>query len=419
MSASAGKVMPRPMGEYNSATEYKILDIVTYNDRPYMALQTTTGNLPTNTTYWMLLLDFPTEVDNVPTQNSNNLVKSGGVYNAVEDKLNKDGSNSGVLNLYGNQGGNGVNWTTLAKDAGDNQDVTFIASMPDKPLAARVSFFSANVGNEFQTYVSGTGTIIVIIDSVADDGTDATVTGHLKVDNSAAISANSGYGTFNNFADGNEVIFLGDGNAAGGDQKLVVGVNNSIDTDYPGFVVGESNVVDKRYASAIGTDNFAHGNYSLVTGKENKSEYNYQTIVGYKNDNKADTVFEVGAGAFTGSAENVFEVYNDGHISTNNGTDKYKFAKSGGVDGFYDSSNTFHPFTGYKEFVNNSVVLSTSADTTVTFSNAAITADSTIEPFTSVWGINPSNVVASAGSCTVTIPKQSTAQTIMVKIRVS
>lgn len=62
MSAVAGRVMPLPRGAYNANTQYHILDIVTYSNAAYIALQTTQGNLPTNTTYWQKLVDSATEL---------------------------------------------------------------------------------------------------------------------------------------------------------------------------------------------------------------------------------------------------------------------------------------------------------------------------------------------------------------------
>ena len=96
MSASAGRVLLMPKGDYNAEAEYHVLDWVLYNGRPYVAKQTTTGNLPTNTTYWALLLDFPTEVDAAPTENSQNLVRSGGVYSAVSVKANTTDVNTSL-----------------------------------------------------------------------------------------------------------------------------------------------------------------------------------------------------------------------------------------------------------------------------------------------------------------------------------
>ena len=52
-----GKVKMINKGAYNSATTYNELDIVTYEGSSYSAKQETTGNLPTNTTYWELLAE--------------------------------------------------------------------------------------------------------------------------------------------------------------------------------------------------------------------------------------------------------------------------------------------------------------------------------------------------------------------------
>ena len=44
-------------GTYSGATAYKINDVVVYNNGVYACISPTTGNLPTNTTYWKLWLE--------------------------------------------------------------------------------------------------------------------------------------------------------------------------------------------------------------------------------------------------------------------------------------------------------------------------------------------------------------------------
>ena len=68
------------------------------------------------------------------------------------------------------------------------------------------------------------------------------------------------------------------------------------------------------------------------------------------------------------------------------------------------------------KYMEQTKTLSTSADTTFTFTNAAITADSVIQPFASIYGIVPSDITTSAGSCVVTIPKHDTAVSLKVRI---
>ena len=50
-----GKVAITPKGEYNNATTYQSLDLITYEGGSYLALKETIGNLPTNNEYWQLI----------------------------------------------------------------------------------------------------------------------------------------------------------------------------------------------------------------------------------------------------------------------------------------------------------------------------------------------------------------------------
>ena len=67
-------------------------------------------------------------------------------------------------------------------------------------------------------------------------------------------------------------------------------------------------------------------------------------------------------------------------------------------------------------YLEQSVTLSTSQTTTVTFTDSAFTANSVVDPAISVWGIFPEDVTVASGSCTVVMPKVSTAQTVTVGI---
>ena len=62
--------------------------------------------------------------------------------------------------------------------------------------------------------------------------------------------------------------------------------------------------------------------------------------------------------------------------------------------------------------------LSTTDPTTYTFTDSSITADSTIDIYSSIFGVNPSDATVTAGSCTVTFPKYSSAVSMTCKIYV-
>ena len=81
---SAGRVMPLPKGTYSGSTTYHVLDVVEYNGSSYIAKQTTTGNAPTNTTYWQLLVT-PTNAAGVNYNNSGSGLPSTTVQGAIDD----------------------------------------------------------------------------------------------------------------------------------------------------------------------------------------------------------------------------------------------------------------------------------------------------------------------------------------------
>ena len=50
-----GRVKPVFRGAYSGATAYVVDDIVTYSNETYICILASTGNLPTDTTYWTKL----------------------------------------------------------------------------------------------------------------------------------------------------------------------------------------------------------------------------------------------------------------------------------------------------------------------------------------------------------------------------
>lgn len=82
---------------------------------------------------------------------------------------------------------------------------------------------------------------------------------------------------------------------------------------------------------------------------------------------------------------------------------------------YIKAAGTLHEIKGTK-YMQQTKTVSTSADTTYTFTNAAITTSSRIEVYADKFGINPSDVSVSSGSCVVTIPKQSSAISLGIRI---
>jgi hypothetical protein len=107
---------------------------------------------------------------------------------------------------------------------------------------------------------------------------------------------------------------------------------------------GRNNTASGAGSHAEGYNNTASGTYSHAGGEYNKAGYNEQAVIGRYNNNKSSTLFEVGNGTGSSARSNAFEVYDDGKISCDNGSSKFKFTQSGGADGYYDASGTFHAF---------------------------------------------------------------------------
>ena len=69
-------------------------------------------------------------------------------------------------------------------------------------------------------------------------------------------------------------------------------------------------------------------------------------------------------------------------------------------------------------YMEQSVTLSTSSTTTVTFTNAAIDDGAMLTVASSLWNLVPDDITLASGSCTITLPKWSTAETIGVRLYV-
>lgn len=96
------------------------------------------------------------------------------------------------------------------------------------------------------------------------------------------------------------------------------------------------------YAHAEGYSE-ANGQYSHAEGDSTIAGYACQHVQGKYNSNKSTTLFEIGYGTAV-SRSNAFEVYQNGSISQDNGSTKFRFTNDGTSDGYYDASGTFHAF---------------------------------------------------------------------------
>ena len=129
------------------------------------------------------------------------------------------------------------------------------------------------------------------------DATNPTGTGALSINRKASTTIGT-----NSVAAGNNVV-------AGGTSSTAFGSNTQAQGMY--------SLASGSGSSATETASFAHG-MGVITRQK------YQAGFGRYNDNKTNTLFEVGYGTGNNDKLNIFEVYSDGSLSTDNGTTKVK-----------------------------------------------------------------------------------------------
>ena len=160
--------------------------------------------------------------------------------------------------------------------------------------------------------------------------------------------------------------------------------------------------------SATHAQNFhttASGNYSSAAGDYTVAGYQDQFVVGKFNNNKSTSIFEVGIGTANNARANGLELDGSGNLTV-----------AGDItDGDGNSLSSLAAQLGYLE---QTVTLSTSASTTVTFTDSSITANSFIEYACSQWDLVPESITGAAGSCTIVLPKVDSAQSVTVRIYV-
>ena len=102
-------------GTYNAGTAYAVDDVVSYNGSSYVCILASTGNLPTNTTYWNVMSQAGT--------NGTDGTDVGTTITTQGDILYRDASGlarlgAGTSGQVLQTGGTGANpsWTSLSSD---------------------------------------------------------------------------------------------------------------------------------------------------------------------------------------------------------------------------------------------------------------------------------------------------------------
>lgn len=89
MGVVAGRVMPIPKGPYDASAVYNILDMVTLNNKLWIAKQSNFSNQePVQTNeYWMLAVDGTTDVKALEQVITEKFTEYDGKFTTIEEQL--------------------------------------------------------------------------------------------------------------------------------------------------------------------------------------------------------------------------------------------------------------------------------------------------------------------------------------------
>ena len=193
---------------------------------------------------------------------------------------------------------------------------------------------------------------------------------------------------------GTNSVAIGDFTVASAENAFVCG-DSCKATASNSFAVGDFSEANGAWAFAAGRGAKANAVRTIAMGASATAGYAGQVVLGEHNDNQYNTIFEIGNGTDSSHKSNALELYANGNLNVMG-----QILRNGAPE--------------YLE--NDSVTLSTSGTTTVTFTNAAITTDSVIDCYCTQFGLNPDDITVSSGSCVVTMPQVDTAVTVGVRI---
>lgn len=158
--------------------------------------------------------------------------------------------------------------------------------------------------------------------------------------------------------------------------------------DFGSHTEGNATKASGTSSHAEGGLTEASGNYSHAQNFETIAASDYQTVIGKFNVSDANDTYAliIGNGTAAGLRSDALKIKWNGDVIGRGG-------------------NKISPT------ILTSSSISASA-TSYTFNDNAITADSTIDIYDTIFGFAPSNIQTSAGSCTVTFPAQSSSHQI-------
>lgn len=340
-------------------------------------------------------------IDNVPTSGSDNVVKSGGVYSSLLEK-----ANSSSLAAVATSGSytDLEDTPTLAAVAtsGSYNDLEDTPSIPSEvTVDTALSTTSTNpVQNQVVTSEARLKTWIGTCSSAADaQAKVATVDSGFTLTKGVRIGIKFTY--TNTFSNATNTPITLNVNSTGA-------VNIWYNTTHSGAGNTGTNTVAYGYASRYNYYVY-DGTYWVWDGSSLDNNTTYSAISQSEITTGTATTSRVVRADYLNAAIDALIAANVVVNTTGTASATDVSYQRIGING------TYYEIKGTK-YMQQTKTLSTSASTTYTFTNSAITTSSRIEVYASVYGLSPSSVTVSSGSCSVEFPSYSSATSVTVRI---
>lgn len=269
--------------------------------------------------------------------------------------------------------------------------------------------YDVTIDVEEEFYVTGS-TLAGLTDTVISSPTESQPltydpTNNVWVNGGIIPAANGGTGNTSGYIRAGARGTIGLNATAEGSNTTASGMNSHAEgywtqsTGNISHAEGDNSIASNGTTHAQNYHTTASGANSSSAGNYTVAGYQDQFVVGKFNDNKATSIFEVGIGANANARANGLELDSSGNLK---------------VAGTITDGNG----NELNKYLEQTVTLSTSASTTVTFTDSSITANSFIEYACSQWDLVPESITGAAGSCTIVLPKVDSAQSVTVRIYV-
>ena len=338
-------------------------------DNLYFSIRTVTGD---GTITW-------SAVGMVQSYADLQILKNAIISTVANDYVAQGGSNVTTLsstmlqnvngvNIYNNTLAVGDSYAHIDSDSFDIKKATTAGTIDDANDTVLASF-----GEEVTVGTRGIGAVGGRSQVFGSECVASGVGSHAEGYETVASGVNSHVEGWSATASGDYSHAEGYGTTASGEESHVEGI---------------SGTASGKASHAEGWSATASGDASHAQNLRTKADSDYQTAIGKYNVSDANDTYALIIGNGTGdlARSDALRVKWDGSV----------------IDG---RGNKISP-----TILTSSTI--SAATTSYTFSNAAITADSVIDIYDTIFGFAPTAMTVSAGSCVVTFPAQSSSHTI-------